>query len=251
MDPKAPELMYLNEQEQAQPASSLGYNWALSLSTDRTIDGFGGATENTLSLRRYTEYGSIALQTLDLRRFGETDHAWAVDAYPRLWQGAYANLRYQQSPSAVLYPGASWRAELYQGIGNGWELSASRDELGFSSHVKINGLGAAKYWGDYYVRVRYQTVKSDSSSGNGIRVVGRYYYQGNADNYLEASASSGRSDDFEGALISPSRSNSRGMAWNSFLNRSWGFKVSYGLAEDNSSAAGLERSFGASLIYRW
>jgi YaiO family outer membrane protein len=251
LDPSAPELMYLNEKEQAQPASSLGYDWALSESIDRSVNGFGGATENTLSLRRYTEWGSIALQMLDLQEFGETDHAWVVDAYPRLWQGAYANLRYQQALGAVLYPGVSWRAELYQGMGNGWELSASHDELGFSAPVKINGWGVAKYWSDYYVRVRYQTVQSDSSSGNGLRVVGRYYYHGNADDYLEANVSAGRSDDFEGALITPSRSNSRGVAWSSFVNREWGFKVSCGFSNDNSSAAGLERSLGASLIYRW
>lgn len=54
----------------------------------------GHAQDHGVTLRHYTLWGSIALEQLRLRRFGELDQAWALDAYPRLWSGAYANLRY-------------------------------------------------------------------------------------------------------------------------------------------------------------
>jgi len=129
-----------------------GYKWAVSGGLFRTSSGSSSANENSLSVRRYGELGSIAIERLGLHRFGYSDQAWAVDAYPRLWNGAYANLRYQRTDSPELYPARSWRAELYQNVGGGWELAASHDYLGFGSGVRIEGVSAGKYWGNFFAR---------------------------------------------------------------------------------------------------
>mgnify|MGYP000163777510 FL=1 len=236
-------------QEAANAPSSLG--WSAMISSGQTKTDLGSAKERSVSLRRYTELGSISLEQLSLKRFGTSDSALAIDAYPRLWEGAYANVRYQHASSPNLYPGHSWRAELYQNVGGGYELSASHDDLGFASNVKIEGVAVVKYWGNFYARLRHQRVISDGSVGQGNRFLMRYYYEGDADHFVEANLSSGRSDDFNSAQLSGMRSDSRGLILNHFVTRQWGFKVSLSQANDAALSSGRERSFNLGLAYRW
>lgn len=234
-----------------QAPSNDRYKWAASAGLSQTSSGLSNAYENNLSIRRYGELGSIAIESLGLRRFGYADQAWAIDAYPRLWQGAYANLRYQRANEPDLYPARSWRAELYQNVGGGWELAASRDFLGFGTGVRIDGVSAGKYWGNFFARWRHQQITSDSSSGKGDRLFVRYYYEGDADHYVEVNASQGRSDDFSSALIQQSRSNSRGLSWYHFVNRDWGFKFSASASNDSSGTGSTARDLGLGLTRRW
>ena len=234
-----------------QVTPSDAYKWALSGGLYSSSSGSSDARENNLSLRHYGELGSIAVERLDLNRFGFSDKAWAVDAYPRLWQGAYANLRYQYADSPELFPKRSWRAELYQNISGGWELALSRDFLGFGSGVRIDGVSAGKYWGNFFARWRHQQVQSDTSSGQGDRFFVRYYYQGDADHYVEANASRGRSDDFGSALIQASSSDSHGLVWYHFVTREWGFKLSASASKDTAGFGSKSQDVGVSLTRRW
>lgn len=227
------------------------FSWSASAGGGQTRSDFGRADEQFISLRHYTPMGSIALEELRVKRFGSSDAALAIDAYPRLWEGAYANVRYQYAATPDLYPQKSWRTEIYQNVGGGWELAASHDHLGFTSPVKIEGVAVGKYWGNFFARWRHQRVSSDGSVGQGDRFMLRYYYEGDADNYLEANVSSGRSDDFGSAQLTGSRSDSKGLAWRHFLNRHWGLKASVSEALDSSSAGGKERSVSVGLSYRW
>jgi YaiO family outer membrane protein len=234
-----------------QPVASGGHRWALSAGAARTSSGAASAQDNSVALRHYSAYGSIAVERLGLRRFGESDQAWAIDAYPRLWQGAYANVRYQRADTPDLYPPRAWRAELYQNISGGWEAAISRDFLGFGSGVRIDGVSMGKYWGNFFARWRHQQVKSDSSSGSGDRLFVRYYYEGDADHYLEANVSRGRSDDFSSALIRASRSDSRGLVWMHFVTRDWGYKLSASRSADSSGYGAQASDVGISLTRRW
>lgn len=228
-----------------------GYKWAFSGGLYRTHAGSFSANETSLSLRHYTPLGSIAIERLGQARFGYSDEAWAIDAYPRLWRGAYANLRYQRTTSPDLYPTNAWRAELYQSIGSGWELAANRDYLGFGSGVRIDGVSIGKYWANFFIRLRHQKVESGNSSGGGDRLFVRYYYEGDGDHYLEANVSRGRSDDFSTGIILPSRSNSRGLVWYHFLDRSWGLKVSFSQSIDTAGIGLKARDGGLSIVRRW
>ena len=240
-----------NAQAQDSSSSDKKPVWAFGSGVEQSSNALGAAREWTMSLRRYTPLGSVALETLEIHRFGNTDHAWAIDAYPRLWDGAYANVRYQHSPNAELFPGHSWRAELNQSVGSGWELSASHDELGFNSHVKIETVGVVKYWGNFFFRLRHQQERSTGSLGNGDRFTVRYYYEGDGDHYVEGNVSRGRSDDFTTTLVTPSRSDSMGLAWYNMVTREWGVKTSFSESKDSSSAGGRERSWSVSLTYKW
>lgn len=241
----------LNPETLNQVTPSDSYKWALSGGSYSSATSSSTEHENSLTLRHYGELGSIAVERLGVRRFGKSDKAWAVDAYPRLWQGAYANLRYQYADLPALYPPRSWRVELYQNISGGWELAASRDFLGFGSGVRIDGVSAGKYWGNFFARWRHQRIQSDSSSGRGDRFFVRYYYKGDADHYLEANASRGRSDEFASALINTSSSDSRGLMWYHFVTREWGIKFSASESTDTVGFSAKIRNLGVSLTRRW
>ena len=55
-------------------------------------------------------------------RFDAAKSSRYFDAYLDLWSRAYANVRYQYSADAALYPDHAYRAEVFQGVGEGWEL---------------------------------------------------------------------------------------------------------------------------------
>lgn len=238
-------------QAEAEASAAPGYRWALSASAGATRQAVGNTQDHGVTLRHYTPWGSIALEQLRLRRFGEQDQAWALDAYPRLWSGAYANLRYQRAGTPDLYPARSWRAELYQNVGGGWEVSASRDALDFSSTVRIDGVSLGKYWGNFYARWRHQQVRSDGSAGHGNRFVLRYYYRGDADHYLEANASQGRSDDWASASLQTGRSNARGLVWTTWPQPGWGLKLGLSTSRDTEVYGQRARDVTLGLTRRW
>lgn len=225
--------------------------WAVSAGVSSTDFGTRAAHERILSLRHYTPWGSIAIEQLGLRNWGEQDRAWALDAYPSLWSGAYAHVRYQRAGTPELYPETAWRVELFQNVGGGWELAASHDRLGFDAPVMIDGVAVGYYWGNFYVRWRHQQVRTDTSTGRGNRFVLRYYYEGDADHYLELNASQGRSDDFETAALQTSRADTRGLAWMHYMGRDWGLMLSARQARDSSGRGSRSRDLGLGLMARW
>lgn len=232
-----------------------GYDWQLQLGASRTEFSPDRAEwlDYLVSLRRYYESWSIAGEWLNADHFNQTDDAWALDAYVDLWSRAYANLRFQQNPSGNLYPETSWRAELYQGVGRGWELSASIDQLLFdSTTVDIYGLGVGKYVGAWYLRWKHLFTESDSSSGNSDQLLARWYYAGNGDDYLEGRAGLGRStQDLSGTpgATGTRDSSSLGVAYVNFPRPWWGFKVGASYGDDNDSF--VARQIAATLYFRW
>ena len=232
-----------------------GYPWSASFGASWTAFSPARAdwSDYTLSVRRHFERGSLALEVLGVDRFSSSDNAWAVDGYVDLWSRAYANLRYQRAPAGNLFPETSWRAELYQGVGRGWELSTSIDRLNFnSSSVDIYGLGVGKYVSNWYLRLRHLYVAGNGSSSNSDRLLARYYYKGDADNYVEFAAGAGRSDT---ALSSASGSPGRGHSWSTsaafvrFLNPRLGFKLGIAYEQDENGYDG--RGAFASVYTRW
>ncbi len=228
------------------------YAWSLRAGVDHT--NFSGGRESWndagVTLRHKFARGSLGLEVLHADHFGRRDSAWALDGYVSLWARAYANVRYQHGPSSGILPRYSWRTELFQGVGSGWELSASIDHLRFSSDTEFYGVGVGRYVGNWYLRYKLQHVPGVSSGSWSHRVVARNYYRGNADDYFEVSGSSGRSSDLDrsGALVRDSNA-SLGASWTHYFRPDWGFKVGVGASDD---ADGFdERQLSFSLYRRW
>lgn len=232
--------------------NAAGYTWAASLSSSWTDVGNGPRwNDQTASVRRYLPTASLGFETLRAHRFGEHDYAWALDAYTGLWRGAYANLRYQHSATGRLFPANSGRVEVWQALGQGWEASLSDDVLGFDSRVNIYGISLAKYSGNFYVQLRHQNIVSQDSHSTGERLLGRWYYAGDADNYLELSANSGRSDDPLSLVGGRARSGGGGFAWVRYFSPQWGGKVGASFSRTASGNGGNERGLNFALYRRW
>lgn len=229
-----------------------GYRWSLRAGIDHTAfsGGRDAWNDSNVSLRRKFERGSLALEWLRADHFNRSSNAWALDGYASLWSRAYANLRYQQGPRGGLMANQAWRAELFQGVGSGWELSASIDHLRFSSDTEFYGIGVGRYVGNWYLRYKLQHVPGVSSGSWSQRAVVRNYYRGNADDYLELSAGHGRSMDLDryGALVRNSNA-SLGVNWVRYVRQDWGFKLGVGYADD---AGGFnEQQLSLALYRRW
>ncbi|MDE2307461.1 MAG: YaiO family outer membrane beta-barrel protein [Xanthomonadaceae bacterium] len=235
-------------------AFGTGYDWGASLSWDHT--GFTGGQQGwndvDLSLRRYFSQGSLALELLRADHFGTSDTAWALDGYVPLWSRAYANLRYQQGPGSGILPQQEWRAEVFQGVGRGWELSASVDHLHFSSNTQFYGVGVGRYWGDWYARYKLQYVPGVGSGSWSNRFLLRNYYRGNAFDYLELSVGNGRSTDLNryGTQVFNNHA-AIGVAWSHYLSPRWGFKLSAGYGEGSDVAGVNEQILSATLYALW
>ncbi|HVR82553.1 MAG TPA: YaiO family outer membrane beta-barrel protein [Luteimonas sp.] len=232
-----------------------GYHWSASLAASRTwfSPSRNPWGEYTASLRRHFEHGSLAVELLDARRFGTSDRAWALDGYVDLWSRAYANLRYQHGPRGDLYPGNAWRAELFQGVGHGWELSGSYDRLDFTnSNVDMYGIGVGKYVGNFYLRARTLYIPGDGGHSTSFRGQVRYYYAGDGDNYVEFNAGSGRSRDLlsgNPGVVGRNRSSSASVAFVKYPSPRWGFKIGVGYGDDADSF--VERGIYGALYRRW
>lgn len=231
-----------------------GYRWGASLDWNHT--GFSGGRQGwndiDLSLRHYFNQGSLALELLQSDHFGSTDHAWALDGYVPLWPRAYANLRYQQGPAAGILPRQEWRAEVFQGVGRGWELSASIDHLQFSRNTQFYGIGIGRYWGNWYARYKLQHVPGAGSGSWSNRLVVRNYYRGDAFDYLEGSVSNGRSTDVNRFDNQVTNNHAAiGVAWSHYLLPRWGFKVSAGYGRGSDVAGVNERILSLTLYSLW
>lgn len=246
------EIAALDQSLLPRPAHLVnGYRWGLSLGFDHTAFSGGRQDWNDedLSLRRYFPHGSLALELLHADHFGTGNTAWALDGYVPLWSRAYANVRYQQGPNGGILPEQAWRVEVFQGVGRGWELSASVDHLHFSSDTEFYGVGLGRYVGDWYVRYKLLYVPGGGGSwSNRLQI--RDYYRGNADDYLELTLGNGRSIDQErfGTEV-VNYSGAVGFSWVRYFTPHWGFKLGAGLAND---ADGFhEREVWATLYSRW
>ncbi|WP_305823743.1 YaiO family outer membrane beta-barrel protein [Massilia brevitalea] len=236
-----------------EAALAAGYAWAASLSGNWTDVGPGPRwNDQTASLRHYTKRGSIGFETLRAHRFDQSGYAWALDAYADLWNGAYANLRYQRAPAARLFPENAGRIEVWQSLGGGWEASLSDDVLGFDSRVNIYGASLARYVGNWYIQLRHQNIVSESSHGSGDRLLARYYYAGDADSYIEATANRGRSDDPLSLAGGRARSGGGSLTWVRYWSRDWGSKVGASFSHDSGDGSGArERGVSFGLYRRW
>ena len=233
-----------------EAALAAGYTWAASLSGSWTDVGSGPRwNDQTASVRHYMQRGSIGFETLRAHRFDQSGYAWALDAYTDLWNGAYANLRYQRAPSGRLFPENAGRVEIWQSLGHGWEASVSDDVLGFAARVNIYGVSIAKYTGDWYVQLRHQNIVSAGSHGTGERLLARWYYAGDADTYAEATVNSGRSADPLSLVGGQSRSGGGSATWVRYWTPQWGTRV--GASFSRARGADNQRGATFSLYRRW
>ncbi len=211
-------------------------------------------SEYEASVRGYFPRGSLAVESLVARRFSLTDHAFALDGYAGAWSRAYLNLRYQYSPHATLYPQQAYRAELFQGVGRGWEPSLSYDHMSFAStNVDMYGVGLGKYVGNWYLRWRTLFIPSTATLGVSHRALARYYFSGNPDDYVELNGGFGRGSELlpHSVLIDVTSSWSAGAQIQKFFTPRWGIWLTGSVSDEHTSNPFVERDASLTLLFRW
>jgi len=145
----------------------------------------------TARFERRTAAGAIALEAGDATRFALWDQSLALDAYPKLWRRAYGNLRIGVAPGARVLPRSDVLAELYQGVGGGWEISGSYRRMSYPGQsVNLWGASIAKYLAHWYVVARATAVPQAGKLGGGAWLTVRRYLA-TTDDYLEVSGGGG------------------------------------------------------------
>lgn len=228
--------------------------WSASLSYGST--GFTPTRdrwhEYTASVRHYWERASLAAEYLKADRFSLIDDAVALDAYIDLWSRAYANVRYQYSADAVLYPDDAYRVEVFQGYGQGWEFSGSYDRMNFTNTaVNMYGIGIGKYTGNWYYRWRTLFIPSTAKMGVSHRAIARYYFAGNADDYVELNGGFSRGGEYrrQSQVVDITKSWTVGAAVRKYYSPQWGVKLAASYSDEQNSFA--ERDLSVSLLFRW
>ncbi len=229
-----------------------GFSWGASVAS--SLSYFTPAKDKwqdtSLSIRHYFSEGSLALEILEAERFDEKDMAIALDGYIPLWARAYSNLRLQNTSNAKLYPDHSWRIEVYQGVLTGWEVSASYDQLAFSSDpVRIYSVGVGKYIGNFYLRARYLIVPGTSGDSSSEKMLARYYFHGDADSYIELNAGFGRDDDPLVISRGQNKRRSIGASLAHFPVNNIGYKVGFSYSQESNNY--IERELSAGINFRW
>jgi tetratricopeptide (TPR) repeat protein len=145
------------------------------------------------------------------------------------------------NPDATSAAGYSWAAS----------LAARWTEVG--AGLRWNGQAAslARYFGDFYVHLRHQSIVLQGSHSTGERLLARWYYAGDADNYLELSANSGRSDDPLSLVGGRARSGGGGVNWVRYFTPQWGGRIGATFSRSASGAGGNQRGLSFALYRRW
>lgn len=255
-DAEVEEYLVSLDQRRQNPEADVPsqYRWfgRLSLGVSDFSPDRGSWRDYSAIVRHYWQRASLGVEYLRTERFDLDDEAIALDAYVDLWQRSYVNLRYQYSPDAVLYPDRSYRVELFQGVGSGWELSGSYDHLSFGDNsVALYGVGLGKYTGDWYFRWKTLFIPSAAKSGLSNRVLARYYYAGNGDDYIELNGGFSRGGDFipGTTVVDATSSRSVGAVFETYFHPRWGLRLTAGYDSDEDSF--VERSVSAGILTRW
>ncbi len=138
-----------------------------------------------VTMKRELTQGSVALGFMRTRRYDMGDAAILSEAYVDLWRRAYVNLRLQLAREGNVLPRADIAGELFQGFGNGWELSGSYRRMNFPDQpVEIYGLGLLKYVGNGLLRGRGLWVPGEQGSTVYMSGAARWYLA-TVDDFIE------------------------------------------------------------------
>lgn len=147
---------------------------------------------HTLSLQRRAAWGALGGEAFVARRFDRWERGGAVEGAARSWQSAYVDARVAAAPGALVVPRLDASAELFQGLGRGWEVAPGARLMRFSdTDVGVYSLAIGRYVGDWYLRARATAAPQSGSIGTSGAVIVRRYL-GNATDLLEASVVDGR-----------------------------------------------------------
>lgn len=186
---------FLQGRRRAQEAVELQRPWKVSAgyNGDRFSDGRGAWHETQASLTRDTPVGPVSVRGSRAERFAITDSQFEVEMYPRFRSGTYAYLSWGVAPDERLYPGSRVAADLYHGLGAGFEGSVGVRRLSFADTVTLYVGSLGKYVGNWLVSGRVFVVPDDADATRSYHGSVRRYVGEDATGFVGARYSHGSS----------------------------------------------------------
>jgi len=127
--------------------------------------------------------GALIFKYNQTHRFGETDHQFGVEAYPRLWLKAYGRFELGYATPAAAYPRWSYLAEIYQGFFSAAEASVGVWRMNLPGRAVTVALGSLGYYlGNYYPYVRFNYGSDEGQDAFSWAANVRRYFS--AENYV-------------------------------------------------------------------
>lgn len=151
-----------------------------------SYDGFsdrGPWHESQASVSRRTPAGPILVRGSRAERFGLTDDQIEFEMYPRVRPGTYAYVSGAYAPKARLYPQYRYAADIFQGLGAGFEGSVGFRRLGFGSGVNIYVGSLSKYYGNWLYTGRVFATPNRAGTSRSFHAAFRRYV-GSSGTYL-------------------------------------------------------------------
>ena len=205
----------------------------------------------TAYVRRTFSRGSLAFESIRTRRFSMWDEAAALDGYLDLWPRAYGNLRLQVTSDADVLPRSDYAVEIFQGLGDGWEISGNYRHMDYpNDNVDIYGVSLGKYVGDWYLRGRTSFLHERGSFISSHGFFARRYLK-TVDDFLEVGGGRGKELVTIGAgpRIETHRTHFFTLRMQKFLSPRLGFTVAADYNDQEDLPVGRGFSFG--IITRW
>lgn len=142
-------------------------------------------TVRAVAIRRF-EHLSVGAEVGSTRRFGLTDQAVAGDLYLDLREGTYLNIRGRGVADAEILPRADLRAELFQNLAGGWEVSGNLRFMNVAGpDVGIAGLGVAKYYGQWFLQSRVSLARIEGEHAPSASLSARRILEDDGRQYFE------------------------------------------------------------------
>ncbi|HWO88032.1 MAG TPA: YaiO family outer membrane beta-barrel protein [Gemmatimonadales bacterium] len=164
----------------------------LDLSAERHTRQLSSWSWTTAALGRRAGGSTVITEGLVAERFDRRDIGGSVDWYAPLGGSGYVNLRFQLAPGADVIARTDLSADLYRGIGGGWELSGGYRRMDYAADgVDLVALSAARYKGPWYWRGRLVVTPKAGAVSAAVSLLARRYGR-TTDQLLELQAGGGK-----------------------------------------------------------
>lgn len=144
------------------------------------------------SVRREHPLGSTQIESVRAKLYSLSDRGISTDNYFNLWRRSYGNLYYFAGLDTVFFPKTDLFAEVYQGFGQGGEISGSYRYTGRAAD-NADQYGAALSWyaGSFYLRGKTTLIPKDMGLAYTQNFSVKMYLQ-TVDDFIEASGGFGK-----------------------------------------------------------
>lgn len=178
----------------------------------------------SLDYGRQTKLGSFAARINYANRFKQNGLQYEVDMYPRINKTFYSYVSFGYSDDVGVFPKYRAGFSLYANLPKSFEAEVGTRYLYFTDATWIYTVYLGKYYKNFLFGARTYLTPSSNRVSQSYNLMVRYYYSGNADDYLHLNIGTGISpDDRQSAILINSNyklvSNKASLDWRKSFNR--------------------------------